>query len=232
MPDALEPALAGELRAALDAALAGGLRDAPLEHAEQVAAVAAALWRAFQGVGLECVLVGGSAIEVHAPGLYVTGDVDVVLDGFGRACVRDTADAVLTALGFARAGRHWTRGALFVEIPGVTLDDPTELVRVGALRFRVVRKEVLLRDRIVGFLHWRQPAYGQQAVDLLAAFDPEELDQAWLRAALRREGAEAAYDALRQLATSGDAPVDTAALERLLDDLRRPHSGGATRGAS
>jgi hypothetical protein len=227
MPDSLDPALAEALRGALDAALAGGLRDDPLAHAAQVAAVAAALWRAFQSVGLECVLVGGSAIEVHAPGLYVTGDVDVVLDGFGRTGVRDTADAVLTALGFVRAGRHWTRGDLFVELPAVTLDDPTELVRVGALWFRVIRKEVLLRDRVVGFLHWRQPAYGQQALDLIAAFDAGELDDAWLRTSLRREGAEAAYDALRALATAGDRPVDVDALERLLDELRRPRRGRA-----
>lgn len=227
MPDALDPALADELRASLDGALAGGLRDDPLEHAGQVAAVAAALWRAFQGVGLECVLVGGSAIEVHAPGLYVTGDVDVVLDGFGRTGVRDTADAVLTALAFTRAGRHWTRGELFVELPSVTLGDPTELVRVGALRFRVVRKEVLLRDRIVGFVHWRQPAYGQQAVDLIAAFDAGEFDEGWLRAELRREGADAAYDALRALAAAEDSPVDVDALERLLEELRRPRGGRA-----
>jgi hypothetical protein len=224
MPDSIDPALAGELRAALDAALAGGLRDDPLEHAGQVAAVAAALWRAFRSVGLECVLVGGSAIEIHAPGIYVTGDVDVVLDGAGRTGVRDTADHALAALGFTRAGRHWPRGDLFVEIPSVTLDDPTELVRVGALRFRVVRKEVLLRDRVVGFLHWRQPAYGQQALDLVAAFDPGELDEGWLRASLRQEGAEGAYDALRTLA-AGSAPIDLGVLERLLDDLRGPPGG-------
>jgi hypothetical protein len=226
MPDALDPALAGELRAALDDALAGGLHDDPLAHAGQVAAIAAALWRAFRSVGVECVLVGGSAIEVHAPGVYVTGAVDQVLDGAGRTGVRDTADRVLTALGFARAGRHWTRGDLFLEIPSVTLADPTEIVRVGALRFRIVRKEVLPRDRVVGFLHWRQPAYGEQALDLLAAFDSEELDESWLRASLRREGAEAAYDALRVLA-AGDAPVDAGVLERLLDDLRRPRGDRA-----
>ena len=224
MPDSLDPALAGELRSALNDALTGGLRDDPLEHAGQVAAIAAALWSAFRSVGLECVLVGGSAIEVHAPGVYVTGDVDLVLDGAGRAGVRDTADRVLSALGFVRAGRHWARGDLFVEIPSVTLDDPTELVRVGALRFRIVRKEVLLRDRVVGFLHWRQPAYGQQALDLLAAFDPGELDEGWLRASLRRERAEAAYDALRALA-AGDDAVDAGVLERVLDELRQSRGG-------
>jgi len=227
MFDVIDPALAAELRGELDAALSNGMHAEPVAHAGQVAAIAAALWRAFQSVGLECVLVGGSAIEVHAPGIYVSGDVDVVLDGFGRTGVRETAGAVLAALGFARAGRHWTRGDLFVEVPSLALDDPTELVRVGALQFRVVRKEVLLRDRVVGFLHWRQPAYGQQAIDLIAAFDPGELDEPWLRSALRREGAEAAYDALRALEAEGDTPVTLTTLERLLDALRRPPGGGA-----
>lgn len=225
--DAVPPALAAELRAHLDAALDGGMRTEALAHAGQVAAVASALWRAFASVGLECVLVGGSAIEVHAPGVYVTGDVDVVLDGFGRVGVRDTADAVFTALGFAKAGRHWARGDLFVEVPSTALDDPAEWVRAGGQPFRVVRKEVLVRDRVVGFLHWGQPAYGQQAVDLLAAFDPAELDDTWLRTALRREGAESAYDALRTLASSPGVAVDVAALERLLLDLRGRGPAGA-----
>jgi hypothetical protein len=191
----------------------------PIAHARQVAAVAAALWRAFGSVGLECVLVGGSAIEVHAPGVYVSGDIDIVLDGAGRAGVRDTAAEVLAALGFVRSGRHWTRGDLFLELPSVRLDDPAELVRVDEFTFCIARREVLLRDRIVGFLHWRQPAYGQQAIDLLAAFDPSELDAEWLRAELTREGAAQAYDALRTLAAS-DAPVTEAALDELIERLR------------
>lgn len=212
-----DPALAAELRAALDAALAGGMAAEPVAHAQQVAAVAAALWRAFGSVGLECVLVGGSAIEVHAPGVYVSGDVDIVLDGAGRTGVRDTADDVLTALSFARAGRHWTRGDLFVEVPSVRLDDPTELVRAGPLRFRVVRKEVLLRDRVVGFMHWKHAAYGQQAMAMLVAFG-DTVDDSWLRAELRRERALPALDALLTLTTS-EATVDERALDALLDRL-------------
>lgn len=111
-------------------------------------------------------------------------------------------------------------------MPSLALDDPTQLVRVGALRFRVVRKEVLLRDRVVGFLHWLQPAYGQQAIDMVVAFGAAGIDEEWLRAALRREGAERAYDALRELA-AGDRPVDVTELERLLDALRRQGRGGA-----
>lgn len=213
MAAALDLALATALSAALDAALAGGMAPEPVAHARQVAAVASALWRAFGSVGVECVLVGGSAIEVHAPGIYVSGDVDVVLDGGGRAGVRETAGAVFAALGFARVGRHWTRGDLFLEVPGTVLDDPTDVMHEGDLRFRVARKEVLLRDRLVGFMHWRHTAYGEQAAAMLAAFG-DAVDELWLAKELRREGALAALDGLRTLVASG-APVD----ERTLDDL-------------
>jgi len=33
----------------------------------------------------------------------------------------------------------------------------------------VVKKEVLLRDRVVGFKHWKYTAYGEQAIDMLGA---------------------------------------------------------------
>jgi hypothetical protein len=62
---------------------------------------------------------------------------------------------------------------------------------------------------------------------MMAAFDAGELDDGWLRRSLRREGAEAAYDALRALAAASDRPVDVDALERLLDELRRPRGGRA-----
>ena len=62
---------------------------------------------------------------------------------------------------------------------------------------------------------------------MIAAFDAGELDEGWLRAELRRERADAAYDALRALAADDDRPVDADALEGLLDELRRPRDGRA-----
>lgn len=46
---------------------------------------------------------------------------------------------------------------------------PAEVVRVGEAELRVVKKEVVLRDRLVGFKHWKHTAYGEQAIDMLAA---------------------------------------------------------------
>ncbi|MBI4544687.1 MAG: hypothetical protein HY703_05815 [Gemmatimonadetes bacterium] len=105
-----------------------------------------------------------------------------------------------------------------MEVPSTTLSDPSEFMRVGSAVFEIVTKEVVLADRIVGFRQWGALAWGQQALDLLAAFG-DELDEEWLRAKLRREGSLDALQPLRGLATS-DEPVSRETLEALLKRLR------------
>jgi hypothetical protein len=73
----------------LDEVVARGLADDPIEHARQVAAIAAAFYQAFESAGLRCTLVGGSAIEVHAPGALKTGDVDLVVEAAHLANARE-----------------------------------------------------------------------------------------------------------------------------------------------
>ncbi|GJG85727.1 hypothetical protein tb265_09080 [Gemmatimonadetes bacterium T265] len=80
--ECLDEPLARELRAALDAVLAGGMATDLFAHAEQVAAIMTVLDRAFRAGGLRCVLVGGGAIEVQAPGVYLSHDIDIVVDGW------------------------------------------------------------------------------------------------------------------------------------------------------
>jgi hypothetical protein len=84
---------------------------------------------------------------------------------------------------------------------------------------RVVTKEVVLADRIIGFRQWGVLAYGQQAIDLLAAFGHES-DEAWLQEKLQREGSRDALDPLRTLAW-GDAPITAAVLQEILAQLRQ-----------
>jgi hypothetical protein len=91
-------------------------------------------------------------------------------------------------------------------------------MRVGDAVFEIVTKEVVLCDRIVGFRQWEVLAWGQQAIDLLAAFGGE-LDEAWLVAKLEDEGSLDALEPLRSLAMS-DQPVTEATLRDLLGDLR------------
>ncbi len=64
-------------------------------------------------------------------------------------------DAMLLAFGFGRQGRHGVLDGLFVEVPGNWMSDPVEVVEVGAQSLRIIRREIVLADRIIGFKHWR-----------------------------------------------------------------------------
>lgn len=199
-----------ELRALLDATLAS---DRP--HVEKLTVAAAVISEVLRRRGMQATLVGGGAIEFHASEVYTTTDVDLVVEGRSRA----ELDTALTEFGFARQGRHWVLGDLFVEVPGHHLSDPVEVVAVGPLSLRVVRREVVTADRIIGFKHWRATAYGAQAIALLALFG-RSLDEDILRDRLRAEDAEDAFEALRRLA-EGDEAVGERELEALLLNLHR-----------
>jgi hypothetical protein len=202
------------LRARLGEILAPGLADDPVTHARQVAQVAGILHSALAGRGLTSTLVGGSAIEIHAPGIYMSGDLDLVIEG--GSATKAIRDEVFQALGLTRVGRHWRRGDLFIEtVPG-PVAGPAEDVEVAGTTFRVVRKEVPLRDRLVGFKHWHHTAYGDQAIAMIIAFG-EDLDMSWLEPELRREDA---LDALRELSTLA-ASAEPVTHQRLLDLVDR-----------
>ena len=160
-------------------------------------------------------LVGGGAVEFYAPNAYTTTDIDLVVEGR----TRDAIDGVFTTLGMRRQGRHWVRGDLFVEVPGDYLSEPADEFGFGPLTLRVIRKEYVLGDRIVGFRHWKYWGYGQQAIDLITAFG-NELDEDVLRGYLRKEGSEDAFDLLRDVAAS-----EGTLTERALDALWHQHYG-------
>ncbi len=75
------------------------------------------------------------------------------------------------------------------------------------------------RDRLVGFKHWKHTAYGEQAIDMIAAFG-DDLDTSWLGPELEREDSMDALEALRQLASSQERVTDQV-LRDLIDDLNR-----------
>jgi hypothetical protein len=212
-----------ELRADLEIILEPGIASDPLDHAKQIAAIAAILHCAFQNAGLTPTLVGGSAIEIHAPGIFASGDIDLVVEAAsagGSGSIRERAAAVFADLGFKKEGRHWTKGDLFVEVPGHSLEDPAELIHVGPFVFRVIAKEALLVDRLSGFKHWRYTGHGQQAVDMIAAFG-DDLNTERLDEALKREDVRDAYEVLRKVAASRE-PVTEQSLRQLLSELDHP----------
>ncbi len=210
-------------RFALETLLAAGVPDDAIEHAHFVANVMGVLYAAFSEAGLECTLVGGSAIEVHAPGIYKSADIDLVVDTLQRANLLDRITAVFEQLGFTKANRHWVLDNLFVEVPSFELDGPRELVAADDASFFVVKKEALVLSRTIGFMHWQWTGYGQQVVDMLAAFG-DSLDMSWLRPALERERSWVAFEHLQTLART-DAPVTETVLRDLLDNLHgRPRT--------
>jgi hypothetical protein len=187
------------------------------DHVERLVLAAAVITTALERAGMRATLVGGGAIEFYAPGSYATTDLDLVVEGRTRKELGD----VLVSLGMHRSGRHWVLRDLYVEVPGNFLGEPTDEFAVGPFTLRVIRKESVLADRIVGYRWWSYAAYGVQALDMMAAFG-QDLDEAALRARLRKEGAEDTYDLLRDFADSG-APVTADALEQLWQ--RRYRSG-------
>lgn len=207
--------LLDRLRDKLHELVDAGMPVDELEHARQVAQIVAVLHEAFSAAGFLVTLVGGAAIEIHAPGIYRSGDLDVVVEKIGEG--ERTRDDIFRGLGFVPEGRHWRLGDLFVEVVQGPVEGPAEQVRAGDAVFRVVTKEVVLRDRIVGFKHWRYTAYGQQAVDMLAAYG-DQLELSWLLPELEREDAEDALRALQELARS-DTRISADLLKELLESL-------------
>ena len=198
-----------DLRARFERTLAG---DA--SHVETMTAAAAIISEVLRRRGMEATLVGGAAMEFHASDVYTTGDLDLIVEGRSR----DDLDSALTEFGFTKRGRHWVFCDLFVEVPGNWMSDPVDIVAVGDLRLRVIRREIVLADRIIGFKHWRATAYGAQAFALLALFG-DSLDEKLLLHRLASEDAVDAFEALRLLARAGPAPIGEKTLDGLLQRL-------------
>jgi hypothetical protein len=193
-----------ELRDALRAAVSG---DRP--HVERMSLAAAIVSTALERAGMRATMVGGSAIEFYLPDSYATADVDFVVE---RA-TREKLAEVFGALGLTRKDRHWYIGDLYFEVPSLHLTDPFEIFDFEPYTLRVVRKEIVLAERIVGFRYWKSWAYGTQAVEMIRGFG-EELDERVLREWLRKEQGEGTYELLREVAASDDA-VDAKSMELL-----------------
>jgi hypothetical protein len=121
---------------------------------------------------MQATLVGGGAVEFYVPHSYATTDIDLVVERF----MSSVADEVFNGLGLVKHGRHWTRGDLYVEVPSTHLSEPADVFLVGALTLRVIRKEYVLADRIVGFRHWNYWGYGVEAMEMIRALG-SELDE-------------------------------------------------------
>jgi hypothetical protein len=210
-----------DLRQTLDAIAEDPKLQDDTQHARRLVLITALLSEAFRRYECRATLVGGGAIEFHAPGAYETDDIDLVVEGLGKPSTRLVLDPVFAALGFKKLpARHWAREDVFVEVPGSVLEDPVEETQVGPYRLRVVVKEAVIVGRIVEYDQTGNLPHAKQAILLLQALG-DRIDQAVLADLLRRERAVAAYEVLRAFADRPEVTVTDEALIDAREQLRR-----------
>jgi hypothetical protein len=206
------------LRRMLDAIVANqGLQP----HATRLALVTAALSEAFRRSECRATLVGGGAVEFYVPGVFTTDDIDLVIEGVGRLPDRPLLDAVFSALGFHKMpDRHWSRDDLFVDVPGMLIEDPVEETQVGAYRLRVVTREALIVGRILEYDQTGSLPRAKQAILLLQRLE-DRIDRRALMTLLRRERAAKAYVVLHRLAQQSELAITDDALIEAREQLHR-----------
>lgn len=139
------------------------------------------------------IIVGGHAVEYYTAGDYPTIDIDL-------AGASEPIDAVLSAWGFEREGRHWYDDELklVVEVPGASPDAEGRrhvvAVRLGALVAYVIGPEDLVVDRLCAAAHWNDEESLLWASVLLQG--APELDMAYLRRRAVAEDVGALLDEL------------------------------------
>ncbi|WP_338288294.1 hypothetical protein [Luteolibacter sp. LG18] len=150
--------------------------------------------------GIESVLVGGAVVAIYSEGLYRSGDVDLVLEGWPLKPVAE----VLEPLGFRPSGRHWSHPScahLYLEFPPgpVSLGEqypviPAELEKEGQ-RLKLLSPTDCVKDRLAAWIHWKSRSRLDQAA-LVASRQDGAVDFEEVRRWCGKEGAPTAYDDL------------------------------------
>jgi hypothetical protein len=163
---------------------------------EQMLEIAAVVDAALRPIDVRPIVVGGLAVAYWTTGLYLTGDIDVVMPHSAEIERR------LAALGFERDGRFWTlpgREPVF-EAPGSTLElNPDGHIEVELASGRTIRiqdaEEVLLL-RLAEFAATGNADVFQQCLWLLGVAG---LDRERLRGRAADESLARALDALDRI---------------------------------
>jgi hypothetical protein len=191
------------------------------DRTEQMLEIAGIVDAALRAIEIRPIVVGGLAVAYWTTGLYLTGDIDVVMPQSAQIEER------LAALGFERDGRFWTlpgRDPVF-EAPGSTLElDPNGHIEVELASGRTIRiqqvEEVLLL-RLAEFVATGNADVFQQCLWLLGV---SGLDRERLRARADDESLSRALDALSSTANSfeHDARLELWEITDLAKSLRAP----------
>jgi predicted nucleotidyltransferase len=114
----------------------------------------AVLTKELEPIGVEPVVVGGTAVSFYTAGGYVTGDVDLVCPD------RDAVVKILEEYGFKRFGRHWYHEDLDIAIEIFESGDIGDrekmtTVEIGGLRTYLLSVEDAILNRLNAYVHWK-----------------------------------------------------------------------------
>ncbi len=131
-------------------------------------------------LGLEPIVVGGTAVEFYTRGTYLTQDLDLVVPGFEQIA------RVLERLGFDRLGASFLHKELdlAVHLPPEPLEGDRkrlESVNVDGRQVSVIGLEDIIADRLRAAAYWKDLSSGEWAAQMMAAWW-SELDWAYLEA--------------------------------------------------
>lgn len=195
--------------------------DDPVEHARCVTEIARLLSLAFEKVGVSPVVVGGSALEIHAPGVDKSDDIDIVAEGIGLAndvISAPEVEEVATKLEIEREGRLLFIDNWVIDLVGRTLEGEPDSLDTGDGTILVLAQEDVIADRIRIFLHWDDVSAGLQAAELIGVLG-DDLD--WKRLeeqCLEHSEERSAVGQLRQLIDSGDE-INRKRLQEIQEEL-------------
>ena len=124
-----------------------------------LAEVAAVASKTLFDAGIPVVVVGGSAVTLHAPDVYTSRDIDFAAL---RGTTRRAFAAAVAPLGFRPAGRDFVHPEtpytldLVADTPYIDQRAVTEFATVKTRRgpVTVYKLEDALADRVAAFLHW------------------------------------------------------------------------------
>lgn len=162
----------------------------PTTHQLVLAALIASL---FKEHDIQMTLVGGAAVQFYTQAEYVTGDIDVILQGDDT----ETIEEVMAALDFKRTTtfRHFEN-----ELFGFVVEFPPSPIEIGDRTIssvsiieteegpiRVVRIEDIIMDRLIAAEVWRDRPSLDQA-KLLWRKNKDQIDQKYLTQFAKEEG--------------------------------------------
>lgn len=140
--------------------------------------------------GVQCVVVGGSAVEFYTRDWYATGDIDLAIN----RSKRDVIDKVMDKFGFKKEGRMWVREDLnlYIETPGDVRDidlERTIQVETDAGYVLMIGLEDIILDRILAAGHWNSESDKEQAIRIATIYN-DEIDWNYIKKVSKQEMAE------------------------------------------